>query len=204
MSTKCILFDADGVVIDSQTFSIQYQKQFGLPDGQILPFFQNVFPPCLIGQADLKQVIAPYLPGWKWTGTVDEFLQFWFKTEHHLNQPVISIIKELRNHGIKCFLVTNQEKYRTEYMKHDMGFNELFDDVYSSSAIGHKKPAPEFFHHVLHDLESKYHIHPTEIMYFDDTKSHIDQARQLGIDAYFYENYDQFFVQVSSLRQVKK
>ena len=34
MAIKCILFDADSVVINSELFSVQYQKKFGVSDNE--------------------------------------------------------------------------------------------------------------------------------------------------------------------------
>jgi len=39
MTTKCILFDADGVVIDSEMFSVQYQKEYDISNDDMIPFF---------------------------------------------------------------------------------------------------------------------------------------------------------------------
>jgi len=40
MKTKCILFDADGVIIRSEIFSKQYQKKYGIENDAMLPFFK--------------------------------------------------------------------------------------------------------------------------------------------------------------------
>lgn len=40
MKTKCILFDADGVIIDSENFGVAYQKDFGMPKEKMLPFIK--------------------------------------------------------------------------------------------------------------------------------------------------------------------
>ena len=57
--TKCILLDVDGVLVNSEMFSLQYQKRFNLPQDIMLPFFKGVFQDCLIGKADLKEAVAP-------------------------------------------------------------------------------------------------------------------------------------------------
>ena len=192
MAIKCILFDADGVVINSDMFSVPYQKEHDISDDDMLPFFEGEFQNCIVGKADLIELVKPWLPKWKWKGSVDEFLQFWFKAEHKIDERVVKIIKKLRKKGIKCYLVTNQEKYRTQYMKYHMGFEELFEHVFSSADIGHKKPEKEFYEFVLNEIKNEHKIFPYEIMFFDDSKGHVKSAKRLDIHAYHYENFEDF------------
>lgn len=192
MTTKCILFDADGVVIHSEMFSVQYAKKYNVPYEDILPFFKKEFPDCIIGKADLIKIVKPWLPKWKWKGSVHDFLQFWFEAEHNIDKNIVSVINKLRKRGIKCYLATNQEKYRTQYMLENMGFKDLFDNVFSSSHIGYKKPDTKFFESILNKLKKEYNINPHEIMFFDDSIEHIDEANKLGIKAYQYQNFKDF------------
>jgi len=192
MAIKSILFDADGVVINSEIFSVQYQKQFDISNDEMLPFFKGVFQDCLVGKADLKEVVLPYLKKWKWHGTIDEFLQFWFKAEHHIDEKIIKLIKVLREKNIKCYLVANQEKYRAEYIKNKMGFKDVFDRIFLSVDIGHKKPEKEFYEFILNEIKNEHKIYPHEIMFFDDSLEHVNKAKKLDIDAYFYKNFEEF------------
>ena len=124
-----------------------------------------------------------------------EFLQFWFKAEHNIDERIVNIIKELRKKGIKCYLATNQEKYRTQYMKNHMGFEELFDHVFSSADIGHKKPEREFYEFILNEVKNEHNIYPHEIMFFDDSQDNVTEARKLDIDltgACFYHDRQWF------------
>lgn len=63
---KHLLFDLDGVVNLTEVFSQQYCREFNVPYEKNLPFFQNDFKPCLVGQADLKKVVKPWLVKWGW------------------------------------------------------------------------------------------------------------------------------------------
>ncbi len=192
MTTKCILFDADGVIINTEMFSVQYEKEYGVSSEELLPFFKKDFLQCLIGKADLKDTLKPWLSKWKWEWTTEEFLKFWFESEHHIDKWMVEIIEKLKERWIKCYLATNQEKYRTEYMKNEMWFGELFDYVYSSNEIWHKKPDQGFYKSILDELENNHNIHPNEIMFFDDSKKNVEEANKLGINWYFYTNLEEF------------
>lgn len=192
MTTECVLFDADGVVINGDFFTVKYQKEYQVSYDEMLPFFEGEFQNCILGSEDLKLLIKPWLLKWKWEGTVDEFLQFWFEAEHHVDERIVNYIEKLRKKGIKCCLATNQEKYRTQYLKNQMGFEDLFDDVFSSSDIGYKKPDNEFYKLVLAELKNSYGFSPEEVMFFDDSIANVNAAKELGVDAYFYQKFNDF------------
>jgi len=185
---KYILFDIDGVVVDSEMFSIQYQNKFGVSNDEMLPFFKGVFQDCLVGKADLKEEVEPWLERWKWKGTVEEFLQFWFEAEHQTDVRVVGKVRELRNNGIKCFTATKQEKCRTDYIEREMGFGEIFDGSFSSANLGYKKPDLKFFEIILNELGAQ----PGEVLFFDDEQVNIDAANEIGIKSFLYTDFEKF------------
>lgn len=59
---QAILFDVDGVVIvPHPSFSAIFPNEFGVDPELVTPFFKKDFPACLVGQADLKEKITPWL-----------------------------------------------------------------------------------------------------------------------------------------------
>lgn len=184
-----MIFDADGVMIKSETmFSKIYEKEYGIADGTMLPFFEGVFSDCLVGKADLKKELLPYLKKWKWKKSVEDFINFWHTSEHFINHELVEYVQNLRKRGIKCYLATNQEKYRTEYMINEMGFAGVFDDIFSSAYIGYKKPNHNFFQYVM----EKINVRKNEVVFWDDTQGHVDSAKIFGISAEFYMDIDDF------------
>ncbi len=189
MLIEAVIFDADGVlVINSHKFSAQLQKDYNVPVAQTLPFFQGKFQECLVGTADLKEEIAPYLSGWGWKGSVDEFMQYWFKTEHNIDEPLVEYIKELKRRGIKIFVGTNNEKYRTEYLIESMGFGEIFNKVYGAGHIGFKKPNPDFFQYIVRAEK----LNKNKTILWDDDPENIEGALRAGIRAEVYVSFEDF------------
>ncbi|MDO8333521.1 MAG: hypothetical protein Q7T35_02490, partial [Nitrosomonas sp.] len=82
MSVKAVLFDADGVVINSELFFAFYKNKNKISNEEINQFFGGIFQECLINNADLKQEIEKKLISWKWKGSVDELLLSWFNFEN--------------------------------------------------------------------------------------------------------------------------
>ena len=198
MDKQVILFDADGVVIRSEMFSTHYQKTQGLSPDDMLPFYKGIFQECLTGKADLKEVIVPWLKKWKWDGDVDGFLLQWFQYEHKIDQQIVDLIRDLRKNSVSCYLATNQEKYRTQYMRKEMNFEKIFDGIFSSAEVGSKKPQAEFYEFIFRKLG----INKDKILYIDDTASHVEGAKEARIDAYHYTEFEPFNEYVKPLLKV--
>lgn len=183
-----IIFDADGVLINGEQFSKALARDYDVDHDKEKEFFTGTFQECLVGNADLKESIAPYLSSFGWKGSVDELLEYWFTTEHSINDELVAYIQNLRQTGLPIVLATNQEKYRTEYMLERMGFKDVFDTIYSSAHLGLKKPALDFFDKVVRDMQ----IPKEEVLFWDDDPANIEGAKEYGLQAEFYSDYDSF------------
>jgi putative hydrolase of the HAD superfamily len=194
-----LLFDVDGVLAVSDGWHKQMARDHGITHEMLQQFFQNQNQPlyqCLIGQADLREEIAPYLTQWGWQQSVDDFLTYWFEQENVVDQRVLQVVAELRRRGHKCYLATNQEHYRTAYILDEMGFAPLFDGLYSSAALGIAKPEPGYFSAILEDLNI---TEPATVLFFDDRADNIEGARQVGLQAEVYTGYEAFLEKIHAL-----
>ncbi len=193
-----LILDADGVLIHGASFSERLSRDYNVDHDKEKEFFTTKFQECLVGDADLKESIAPYLTSFGWDRSVDEFLEYWFAEEYTLNKELIAYVGRLRASGIRVALATNQEKYRTQYMLEHMGFDGLFDKVYSSAHIGLKKPDATFFAHMIEDMN----LEKDEVLFWDDDQRNIDGALEYGIHAEFYTDYDTFLRVMAEKYQV--
>lgn len=181
---KEILWDADGVAIAKRNgyFSQRLAEKQGIPLEQVMPFFKGEFSLCMVGKADLKQEVGKYLSGWGWKDTVEELMEYWFTGENTVDQDVLRTVDALRQNGAKCYLATDQEKYRANYILDDMKLGEHFDGSFFSCDLGYKKSQREFFEEIVKRLGVK----PEEIMYWDDDEKNVAVAREIGIDGRLY------------------
>lgn len=186
---KALIFDADGVLVNAEMFSRQLQRVYGIPYEKLDPFFANEFQQCLVGGADLKEVIQPHLAEWGWKGSVDELLEYWFKAEHKIDQELIDYIETLKERGIRSFVATNQEKYRAQYMLEKMGFGDVFEKVYASAHLGHKKPTVDFFARLHDELKD---FQKSEVLFWDDNEENVAGAREFGIHGEVYKGMEEF------------
>ncbi len=182
---KAVLFDVDGVVITAREkfFSEQFSEEYKVPLEDVREFFVKDLKPCSLGKADLKENLAPYLPRWKWKGTVDDFLRYWFTNDNELDDQVLDTIDKLQEQDIACYMATCQEKYRMTYLEEGLGLQYVFDGTFCTCNIGFEKSQLEYWEYIFAELG----LEPGQIMFFDDKQKNVDFARSLGVDAHFYD-----------------
>lgn len=187
---KAIIFDADGMIVHGERFSNRLAKEFGISTEVTGKFFKTKFQDCLIGKADLKDELKNYITEWKWKGSLDDMLGFWFLKEVNIiDERFIELITDLRNKGIKCYLATNNEKYRTDNLVDDRGLGAWFDGVFSSAYIGSKKPESEFFTKILSKIDIP---NKAEVLFTDDDPENIEGAESFGLPVLHYTDFEDF------------
>jgi putative hydrolase of the HAD superfamily len=200
MKIKSLLLDADGLLIKKQRyFSDIYSEQYGIPVESIIPFFKTKFVDCQRGLADLKEELAPFLQQWKWKGTVQDFFDYWFSSGTEIDIEAMEIVSRLREKGFRCYLATDQEKYRGEYIKNNLGFSKYLDGFFYSCDLGKTKSEKEFFEAILDNLI----LELENIIFCDDEKENIDTAESLGILAFQINNIDDFRNVENFLSEIK-
>lgn len=182
---KILLLDADGVVLEKgEYFSKKFAHAFSLPEEEVTVFFQNEYGLCQKGELDLKEELLPYLEKWGWSGSVEDFLEYWFSSDVIVNDYLVPAVEELRESGLKCYLASNNEKYRAERIKKVLEEMELLDGYYFSSAIKVKKNEAQFFSHILEDLKAE----ASDVIYLDNDQVNLEAAKSLGIETYLYSD----------------
>ena len=179
---KTIIFDADGMILLGERFSSRYSREFNLPAEVLSRFFSEKFPACVLGKADLREELRPFLQDWRWEKSVDEFLNYWFEG-NYLNQDLLPVIADLKARGVGCCLATNQEKYRIAYLRDRLGIGQIFDRCFVSSEVGLKKPERKFFEYISRELSR---IPNDEILFWDDRSENVTAAREFGFAAELY------------------
>ncbi|MBA3073426.1 MAG: HAD-IA family hydrolase [Anaerolineae bacterium] len=189
MPIKAICFDADGVLVYPQMqFAKLCENKLGISQEMRDPFFKGVFNECLVGKAELLDVLPPFLKKWNWSGSTEEFVALWQKTDHVIDTELITTIKKLRQNGFICCLATSQEQHRAEYMKKEMGFLEVFDHLFISCEMGTQKPGDAYYRYI----ETHLRLPGESILFWDDRPRNVNAAKARGWNAEVYTNYEQF------------
>lgn len=193
-----LLFDVDGVLAIGEPWDKDLASTYGITREMTTPFFQGPFQACLVGKADLKEVLAAYLPRWGWSLPVEAFVDYWF-CRYELDMQLLATVQQLREHGIKCYLATQQERYRTAYLLGEMGFAPRFDGMFSSAEIGSMKSEPRFFTSILDALDG---CQTSDVLFWDDTPANVVTAQRVGIQAEVYRSFPHFLAKTRELTGV--
>lgn len=184
---QVIVFDLDGVVVfPSWGFANYLEHEHAITRAHTRDFFAGPFSQCLKGQLDVKELLPPFLLDWGWTGTVDDFMDKWLETEDSADIRLVQLIQDLRKAGWNCALGTNQEKYRTDYIRHAMGFEKLFDRLFFSCELGSMKPERSYFDAVCDALECQ----ANSILFFDNEEHYVKAAKEAGWNAQLYTSFE--------------
>ncbi len=194
---KIILFDIDNVLIRPPRYFSEELEEQGHKDAveHLKSFFLNEdWRKCKEGKADPFKLVAPYLKKFGWKKSAKEFfLQHAQFGEKYLDKNFISNIKKLKEKGIKCYLCTDQAKYKAEYLLNDMGFKDIFYKHFISHSIGYRKCHDEFWVYVLKELKKEFKdLDVNEIVYFDDSQDNVDLALKFGIKGFVFTDIVRF------------
>ena len=188
MTIKALILDADGVLTQPLMFQRYLEREYPAIAAQTVEFFTTDFRQCIVGQADMRAVLPQFLDKWHWPHGLDDFIDRWFEEEKTVDERLVETVTQIRAAGTPCYVATNQEKYRLHYMRTAMRFDALFDGLFGSAEIGHRKPAAEFYRAV----EAQVGVPGEQIMFWDDTQKNVDGARACGWQAELYENFEDF------------
>lgn len=189
MTIKAICFDADGVVVNPQMqFSKHLKEKHAISPQMTQGFFRGVFNDCLVGKANLEDVLPAFLRDWGWQASVDEFIHTWLLVDHVIDMHLMNRVQRLRRAGMICCLATSQERNRAEYMKARMGFQDMFDHLFFSCEVGSQKPDRVYYQHI----EKTLGLEKKSILFWDDSRPNIEAAREFGWNAELYTEFAEF------------
>lgn len=186
---KAIIFDLNGVFVISKNLSDRFKEKFNLPIEEFMPALKETMAKLrLPGAGDAFSRWKPFFEKWKINLSQDEFYG-WLLYEGVENKEMVALARELKNKGLKLFILSNNFTERSEYYDKHFPFlkspsNEIFDHIYYSWQTGLVKPDPRCFQKVLEENN----LQPEECLYFDDSQANVDSATNLGIKSYLFKN----------------
>ncbi|WP_312163247.1 HAD-IA family hydrolase [Phenylobacterium sp.] len=181
---SALLFDADGVIQRAPHFAQRLEKAFGAAPTDLAGCVAEIFAaetPCLSGKGEYTEALKPVLQRWGAGCDPLEFLEAWHLID--ADAGVLCLIETLRATGVYCALASNQEAHRARRMSDALGYRTMFDAEFYSCDIGHAKPDPRYFEHIL----SSASLDARRTLFIDDRPDNVDAARAVGLNAMLFE-----------------
>jgi HAD superfamily hydrolase (TIGR01549 family) len=174
MSKKLVIFDLDGVLIDSRD-NMKYAWEAVRSETKVSVEFEQYFE--LIGKPflDILDVLHLSKEGKKIeqifrTSSAKKMSQINFYP------GVIDTLNELRHKGLKLSVVTSKDKLRTDAVLSRLPF--IFDDVQTPSDFYRGKPAPD---QLLLSMAITQ-VDPKDSVYIGDMDVDFHAANRAGVD----------------------
>lgn len=103
-----------------------------------------------------------------------------------IRRDVLKIISELRDMGIKVYILSDQTNWLDELNEKE-GFYSAFDGIFNSYHMGKGKRDPSVFM----DICSELRIEPQEALFIDDNLKNIERARKMGLRTIHFRSISQ-------------
>jgi putative hydrolase of the HAD superfamily len=182
MSSRAVLFDADGVL--QRPTRDWWGRLTGLVPADGDAFVTELMAaerPALVGKVDFPDALTDVLRRWNSTAPLEEALEPW--TWFAAEPAVVELIQTLRAAGVGCHLATNQHAFRRAVMQDERGYGTWFDRTFYSCDLGLAKPDPAYFRAILGALD----LPASDVLFIDDNQANVDGARSVGLQAELYD-----------------
>ena len=107
---KTVIFDLNGVFLQSEPLSKRFEEKFGVTKDQFLPALKEIMAVVRKPNAPAAFTLwKPYLDQWQVSLSEQQFFDFWFSGEY-LVPELVEYAQELKNGGVKVFLLSNKNR----------------------------------------------------------------------------------------------
>jgi HAD superfamily hydrolase (TIGR01509 family) len=180
---KAVIFDFDGLMVNTQELLARAYDEFLLAKGKPLVEDQSY----LMGRTGLENI--EYLKNkYGLEGEPEQLLEERrsisdkiFEDELELLEGVEVLVKRLRQKGIKCAIGSGGRKSVIEPALRKFGFTDFFDVIIDGDDVEKGKPDPEVF--LL--AAKKLGVDPSGCLVLEDAPNGIEAAKAAGMKAVF-------------------
>lgn len=139
---KVALFDLDGTLFDTEDQYTIFWGEIGRRFRPDIPNFEHV-----IKGTTLKQIYERYFPDSEIQAQINPQLEAYeAQMKYEFFPGVRKFIDDIRNHGVKCAIVTSSDTKKMQNVYRAMPeFKSLFDRILMAEMFKRSKPAPDCY-----------------------------------------------------------
>lgn len=183
---KCVIFDMDGVVVNSEPVSYAANQEMYKSLDIVVP--DDVYA-TFTGNSD-KNIAQKLIDLYKLEISLDELLQK--KFDHlmlmfdkiELMPGVTNLIADLHDNGIKLILASSSSKRKIEKIFTHFNLHKYFDAIISGEDFEFSKPDPAIFLEAV----SKSGFAKNECIIIEDSTNGIKAAKAAGVYCIAYQS----------------
>lgn len=172
---KCVLFDMDGVVIDTESQYDIFWSQMSGKYNTGIPNFEKV-----IKGTTLHNILAKYFSELSEEETnilVNKLDEYEVNMQFNEIPGAFTFIKELKEQSIKIGLVTSSLGKKMDAVYDKLHFDKIFDTVITGTDVTKSKPDPQGYLLAAERLGMK----PEDCVVFEDSFAGIEAGKAAGM-----------------------
>jgi putative hydrolase of the HAD superfamily len=113
----------------------------------------------------------------------------------HPNEPMIELMRELRDGGMRMALLTNNVREWEPLWRAKLpDVDEIFEVIVDSAFVGMRKPEPDIYALTVERMGGG--LRPEDCLFLDDVEVNCDAARELGMTVVHFRDNDQAIPEV--------
>lgn len=186
MERRAVIFDWGGVLMRTEDYRPRHRwdERLGLSRGQVEQVVHGIeaWRKAQRGELDLDAYWRQVSAELGIDAAAARELRDDFYSGDRLNLDLVELIRELRAHGIRVGLLSNNTPDLPDMML-ALEVDDLFDETVISARIGVMKPEPEPYHAILRRLD----VAPQQALFVDDFSENAEAARKVGMAAVHYQ-----------------
>ncbi len=93
------------------------------------------------------------------------------------NPDTVALMRRVKEAGNRLFVLSNMPHDSMNHLERTYDFWDLFTGAVVSARVGHVKPEPAIFEHLL----TTYDLDPARTVFIDDVQANVDAAATFGI-----------------------
>jgi len=187
--TSCILFDLGGVIVDWQDSWLvdEVIKRYNLSRELFEQEFRKNLKILSTGkmtEGELWSRVGNSLESSE-LEKQDSLLGPIFRKLVSVNDSVVKLSRVIKETGLSIGILSNTDPITFPIVEELTSLNH-FDFKFLSYEIGHVKPSPMIYQHVIENVPFK----KEELIFIDDTESNVKSANDFGIKTIQFVSYE--------------
>ena len=200
-SVRAVISDFGGVLTNQliEAFAA-FQDETGISAEQLGRAMQRVgerdgeYPLFRLERGEISE--ADFLDNLSWgleaelghRPTLHRFREIYFEALHP-NQPMLDLMRELRDQGLRMAILTNNVREWEELWRSKLPLDEIFELIVDSAWVGMRKPDPAIYLLTVERLGDG--LDPAGCLFVDDNEGNVEAARELGMTAVHFRETEQ-------------
>ena len=145
---KAIIFDLNGVFIQSPMLSDRFANDFDVPPEKFLPALKENMTQVRQPNANgLYSYWQPHFADWNITLSEQEFYDYWFNAEKEIK--ILKLAQTLKDQNIKIFILSNNLRERTALHENFSFLKTLPEKIYFFGQTSFVKPDERAYQLIL-------------------------------------------------------